>query len=282
MAQTTNNPLSKHFRQPSLYIKLTSNGKFWKDDSLDLPANGEIPVYPMTAKDEIMLKTPDALLNGTSVVNVVQSCCPNIKDAWQMPSVDVDSTLIAIRIASYGQIMSITSKCPSCNEEHEYDVDLQNVLSQIKLPNYNESITTADGLSIKFKPLTYEQVSKIGNMSFEEEKLIQSLLNTNVDDDVRKVQYQKHINNMIEMNNNNITNYTASITADGIEVSDPKFISEYYQNTDSSTIHQINEKIKEFAEQLAIKPVDTLCTSCQKEFKINIEFDYSSFFAKGF
>jgi hypothetical protein len=61
----------------------------------------------MTTKDEITLKTPDALLNGQGVVNVIESCCPAIKDAWAMPSIDVDATLIAIRIASYGNQMDL-------------------------------------------------------------------------------------------------------------------------------------------------------------------------------
>jgi hypothetical protein len=282
MDQTSNNPLQKHFRQPALYIKLTSNGKFWKDGALELSVTGDLPVYPMTAKDEIMLRTPDALINGTSVVNVIQSCCPNIKDAWQMPSVDVDSTLISIRIASYGQEMTITAKCPKCKEEHDYDVDLQKILSQIRMPDYSQSITTDDGLIIKFKPLTYLQVSKSGGVSFEEGKLIQALADPSLDEEVRKAEYEKHIGKMIELNNTNVTNCTASITVDGDEVTDPKFISEYYQNAESTVLRKVQEKIKEFADVVGIKPVDTLCSACQTQFKLNVEFDYSHFFAKGF
>ena len=111
------NPLAKHFRQPALYVKLTSNGSFWPDGSLDLPVTGEIPIYPMTTKDEITLRTPDALINGTSVVKVIESCAPNIKDAWKMPTVDVDSTLIAIRIASYGPKMA-DRKSTRLNSSH--------------------------------------------------------------------------------------------------------------------------------------------------------------------
>ena len=174
LPKTTNaavaNPLARHFRQPSIYIKLTSGGQFWKEGAVDLPAMGEIPVLPMTAKDEITLRTPDALINGTSVVQVIQSCCPNINDAWEMPSIDVDSTLIAIRIASYGPKMSITATCPKCNEEHDYDVDLQEALADIKAPDYNQTITSPDGLEFKFRPLTYLQVSKAGVVQFEEQQ----------------------------------------------------------------------------------------------------------------
>jgi bacterioferritin-associated ferredoxin len=236
----------------------------------------------MTAKDEITLRTPDALLTGTSVVQVIQSCCPNIKDAWAMPSVDVDSTLIAIRIASYGQEMSVAAKCPKCNEEHEYDIDLQNALSQIQMPDYSQTITTPDGLLIKFKPLNYSQVSQAGSISFEEERLIRSLSDTEISEDIRKAEFDKHVSKMIELSNDSVTNCTLSITADGEEVTDRKFISEYYKNAGSSIIRQVQEKIKEFTDVVSIKPVDTLCSSCNHEFKLNIEFDYTRFFANGF
>ena len=108
------NPLAKFFRQPAIFIKLPSRGKWWDEGALENTENGELPVYSMTTKDEVLLKTPDALLNGQGVVDVIQSCIPNIKNAWKMPSVDVDTVLIAIRIATFGNKMSFDSR----SEEH--------------------------------------------------------------------------------------------------------------------------------------------------------------------
>jgi hypothetical protein len=153
------NPLVKHFRRPALYFKLPSNGTYWEEGSVDLPVTGEIPIYPMTTADEITLKTPDALMNGTGVVNVIQSCCPNIHDAWKMPSIDVDSLLIAIRVASYGKTMSITAQCPKCKQDHSYDIDLTNLITQVKSPNYDATVDY-DGLKIKLKPQNYLSVNK--------------------------------------------------------------------------------------------------------------------------
>lgn len=280
--QVSNNPLAKHFRQPALYVQLTSKGEFWPEGSLELTATGEVGVSPMTAKDEITLRTPDALINGTSVVQVVQSCCPSIKDAWQMPSVDVDSTLIAIRIASYGPTMTVTAKCPKCNEEHDYDINLQNALAKIHMPDYSQTITTPDGLQIKLKPLNYLQVSKAGNIVFEEEKLIQALANPDIDEEVRKVEFEKHMNKMIELNTSNVTNCTAAIIAEGTVVTDPKFINDYYSNADSKVVRQVQAKVKEFSEVVSLKEEDASCTSCEHNFKLSIEFDYAHFFAKGF
>jgi hypothetical protein len=276
------NPLSRHFRQPTAYIKLTSEGKFWPAQSLDMPVTGELPVFPMTAKDEIILRTPDALMNGASVVQVIESCVPNIKNAWDMPSIDVDSTLIAIRVASYGQHMSVSAKCPHCGEEHDYDVDLHRVLGRIRMPDYNSVIKTDDGLTIKLRPLTYLQVTKAGTTSFEEQRIIQSLNDENLSDEKKKEVFSTHMKKMFEVNFENLTNCTQSIvTADGIEVSDPTFINEFYQNAKSSVSRLVEDKVKEFAESVSIKAEETLCTSCNQQFKLNIEFDYSRFFAKG-
>ena len=104
------NPLKKYFRQPKIYLKLPSGGEFYNSNELDMPENSEVPVYPMTAKDELLFKTPDALINGQATVDVIKSCIPNIRNPWSMPSIDMDAVLIAIRLATYGEKMTISVK----------------------------------------------------------------------------------------------------------------------------------------------------------------------------
>ena len=92
----------------------------------------------MTAKDEIRFKTPDALMNGEGVVEVIQSCVPQIKDAWQVKSYDLDTLLIAIRIATYGETMDFTFTVPGANEQVTHSQNLPAILDQIK--SYNHRI----------------------------------------------------------------------------------------------------------------------------------------------
>ena len=70
------NPLSGYYRQPKIYIRLPSGGEYYPEGALDVSENGDYPVFAMTAKDELMLKTPDALLSGESTVEVIKSCVP--------------------------------------------------------------------------------------------------------------------------------------------------------------------------------------------------------------
>jgi hypothetical protein len=109
---TPNNPLRQYFRQPAIYIRLPSGGEFYPPGTLDMPPNQELPVLPMTAVDEITYRTPDALFNGSAMVNVIQSCVPNIRDAWAIPAMDVDSILVGIRVASYGHSYGIDQSMP--------------------------------------------------------------------------------------------------------------------------------------------------------------------------
>jgi len=122
--QQKKNPLAGFFRQPKIYVSLPSKGKFYSQGALDRSENGQYAVYAMTAKDELMFKTPDALLSGQSTVELIKSCMPAILDPWKMPSIDIDFALIAIRIATYGNKMEVNTQCPHCNADNNYDVDL--------------------------------------------------------------------------------------------------------------------------------------------------------------
>ena len=105
------NPLNKYFRQASIYVSLPSGTNY--PTSVVTPSEtGELGIMPMTAKDEIRFKTPDALMNGQGVVDVIESCVPNIKDAWQIKSYDLDTVLVAIRVATYGETMEINFTVP--------------------------------------------------------------------------------------------------------------------------------------------------------------------------
>lgn len=277
------NPLAKHFRQPAIYIKLPSQGQFWADGSLNLPANGEIGIMPMTTKDEITLKTPDALINGQGVIDVIKSCCPSIADPWQAPNIDVDSILIGIRIASYGNQMDFTSTCPHCEQSNDYAIDLGNTLSSVQAPDYNTPLTI-NGLKIKVKPQPYFSFNRTNMIAFEEQQLLRSLSNIESGSDPAGAseQFQKHLNKVIELNTALLSNSTESITtADGEVVTDQQHITEFYNNADNKMIKQVQDSITKLNESGAIKPVNVNCNNeeCGKEFPISLTFDYASFFA---
>ena len=286
MDQTTqptvsHNPLVKHFRQPALYLKLPSGGQFWPEGSLELPLHGEIPILPMSTKDEITLKTPDALLNGQGVVNVIESCCPNIKDAWQTPSIDVDAIIIAIRIASYGNAMDFESTCPKCSEANDYSIDLGNVLTSITPGNYSTKISV-DDLKIKLRPQAYFNANKSNMIAFEEQQILRTLAKIEDNPEEAKKAFDQQLAKLININVGMLATSTDYIeTPEGQIVSDPKYIEEFYNNCNSAVIKAVRTQLTEFNNAGGIKPVAVQCNHCEHDFEIGIMFDYSSFFGKG-
>jgi hypothetical protein len=282
MENQRQNPLAGHFRQPAIYLTLPSGGKWWNENALDMPANRELPIYPMSTKDEITLRTPDALLNGQGLIDVIQSCCPNIKDAWSMPSIDVDSVLIAIRIATYGNSMSFDSKCPHCGEDNTHDVDLGKPLSSLRCPDYGKLMHYKD-LKIKFKPQQYFSVNKSSMMEFEEQKIISLLNAADMDPDEKSKQLTDSMGRLFDFGINSCTQSTEYIElSDGDRVSDTEFIKEFYKNAESAVITQLQTQVADFATQAKPEGLNLSCQACLKGYSVDLTFDYSNFFAKGF
>lgn len=276
------NPLAKYFRQPAIYIKLPSGGKFWEENALELPANGEIPVYPLTTRDEITLRTPDALMNGSGVVDVIQSCCPNIKNAWNMPSIDVDSVLIAIRIASYGQTMDIETACPACKENNTHAMDLSSCLVSIKSPDYNNMIEI-EGLKIKIRPQAYFGANKVNAVNFEEQKMLQALENIAITEEMRAQTVTQSMHRLIDINLSTVAESTDYIEiADGVQVRNKDHINEFYRNAKGNVVQSVRDRISKANIDGGVPPQPAVCHECGADYKVPLVFDYANFFVRGF
>ena len=187
--QTKNNPLASLMRQPKLYIKLPSKGQYWPKGSLASAPNDELPVYSMTAKDEIMLKNPNAMATGQAVVNVIQSCIPAITSAWECPNIDMDTVLIAIRIATYGSTMK--SSVTVDDVINEVDVDLNAVIDQIYTnATWAEQLPLDNGLIVHIKPLPYKAVIKAANESIETQKIMNIVNDNKLSEDEKLLRCQ--------------------------------------------------------------------------------------------
>jgi len=280
MDQKPVNPLRAHFRQPAIFIELPSQGKYW-ESGLNLPANGQVPIYPMTARDEIFLRTPDALLNGQGVIDVIQSCCPNITDAWRMPATDVDAILIAIRIASYGNMMSFDSVCPHCSAEQSFETNLSNYLDSISMPDYAQKLEY-NQIKIKLKPQNYFSLNETNKINYEEQRVLNNLTDPGIEDETRSAEYAKHLKKLVELNAKILVDNTEyiEIIDSGTVVNEPEFIKEFYFNCDAEICKELRKKIDEVNKQGAIQDQLANCQSCTKEYTIPLTFDYTNFFDK--
>ena len=275
-----NNPLRKYFRQPAIYIKLPSNGNFYEPGTLDMPPNRELPVFPMTAMDEITYRTPDALFNGQAVINVIQSCVPSVRDASKIPSCDLNTLLVAIRIASYGHEMSLGSVCPKCGTDHEYTIDLRTVLDSFKSPDFETPLVAGD-LTIYFTPLTYKQLNEISKIQFEDQKLIEMIPNADLPEDEKLRRLNQAFLKLSTMTLNALSESISMIKTDSEIVTEPEFIKEFVANCSRDMFDKIRDRIVSLKEQSELKPLKIHCLNpeCQKDYETPFTLDVSNFFA---
>jgi hypothetical protein len=271
-----NNPLKQYFRRPSIYLKLPSGGKMYAPGVVNIPESGELPVYPMTAIDEITSKTPDALYNGTAMSDIIKSCIPDIKDPWAINSVDLDAVLIAIRSAADGNDMSITSGCPSCKEIAEYAVNLVGILSQLRAADYDKELTIND-LSIKFRPLTYKEINEAGTSQMEAQRIFISL-EKEENEQVRMEKTQQALKYITEITMNILSKTITHIKTPSAFVEEIEYILDFLHNCDKDTYIAIRDYNTNLKAQAEIKPLKIKCIHCQHEYEQQFTLNTSDFF----
>jgi len=274
---TEKNPLSRYFRQPTIYMRLPSGGQHYPPGALDLPANNELPVFPMTVRDEIINKTPDALFNGTAVVSLIQSCIPNIKDAWSIPSVDLDSILIAIKVATYGKDLEITGSCTHCQESSDYVIDLNRTLAEIGTTNYN-SPQRIGQFEIVFRPLSYQEINETSQEQFNEQKILNILPDSGLSDQERVQEINKLIVKITDGTISALSKSISSIRTDDVLVSNEQQIHEFLDNCPTALFTAIRDAAIAKRQAGAMKPLKLTCNHCTKQYEQILTLDLSNFF----
>ena len=283
MENKNTNPLQKYFRQPKIYLSLPSNGKYYPKGSLEVSENGEYPVFPMTARDEIMIKTPDALLNGQATASVITSCIPAIKDPFNMPSMDLDACLIAIRIATYGEMMEVSIKVPVTGEDKDFDLDLRIMLDQFSNVDYNSAIQL-DGMIVNLRPLTYGEFTETSRKTFDEQRIFNVINDSDIAEGDKLATFTESFKKLTDLTILTLEKSIASIEVGDDVVTDQAHIKEFIANTDKGLFESVTNHIEEQRTKFQVKPLVVDATPEEIEagvpetYEVPVTFDQSSFF----
>lgn len=278
----TNNPLQKYFRQPKLFISLPSKGLYYKPGAINGDATN-IPIFAMTGMDEIIMKTPDALFNGEATVKLIESCCPVITDAKQVPSLDIDTLLISIRTATYGEKMTVSHTCKNCGAENDFEIDLSTVTDHYSNLTFSNVVKIDDEMTVTLRPLSYQEITDQSVENFKLQKMLYQL--STADETMAEETKQKYIEDiyikLADVQANLIISSIESIRLPDIVVDDREFIKEWVVNTNRDHYVLIKNKLEENKNIWNMPRHDVKCTECSTEDKIEVVMDQSSFFVKG-
>ena len=277
------NPLRKYFRQSKVSITLPSKGKYYPADAISISETGEHPVYAMTAKDELSMKTPDALLNGSATVDMIKSCIPTIVNPWHMPSIDLDAVLVAIRIATYGETLEISTKVPGTGEDRKFDVDLRQILNKLVTVDYEDSIVV-DNLKVELRPLTYKEFTDAALKTFEEQRIFSLVNDDDVPDTEKLAKFNVSFKKLTELTIKTLSRSIISITIGDESVTNVVHIDEFINNADKNfyttiTDHLDVQKNKFSIAPIAVKsPDEDIAAGAPVKYEVPVTFDQSNFF----
>jgi hypothetical protein len=270
-----NNPLKKHFRQPKVFVNLPSKGLYNQPGTL-AGEPVQLPVYGMTGMDEILLKTPDSLLTGESTIRVIESCCPTIKDAADLCLLDLDLILVAIRIATYGNTMSVTHSCPSCETINDYDIELGAFIEHFNKCQYENKIVLKD-VSVKIRPLTYKAWCEFQVRNFGVQRQLQQAVT--LTDEVEQNKIVTSLFDQIStMQNDTIMKQLESVQTDEVLVDQKEFLEEWLVNSESNVFDSIREQIEKNRTAWDLPKIAVVCNDCGHKHDITVNMDQSSFF----
>jgi hypothetical protein len=279
-----NNPLVGLMRQPKIYIKLPSEGKFWATGALEPTETGEYPVYSMTAKDELMLKIPDALISGQAIVDVIQHCMPHVKNAWAIPNIDLDIILIALRIATYGEKMRVPVTMKGISED--YEVDLRYIMNDLMNAIRWESVVQINPeLVVYVKPTTYKSMSSSAVTTFETQRVIQIASDNTMSAEEKTKTFKEAIDKLNDLTIGLINSSVYKIDYSDGTTEDKVHIKEFLDNADKEIFDQIKHHLEKLRENNNIKPLKVQPTEemlaagvANEALEVPLTFDPSTFF----
>jgi hypothetical protein len=284
--QPVANPLAQYYRKPGTYIELPSGGRFYKLTP-KLSDTNELAVYPMTAKDELALKNPDALLNGEALKQVIASVCPDIKDVSEIPAPDIDAILVAMRMTSYGDDMEldVNHGCEeSGGKSQRVTVGLGSVLSTLKtIPEGLGTVSLANGVVVQLKPYTLEAQSRLLRVQFNTMRQLQGAeANENSTIEQKADIANRGYDQLVVLSQDILAQSIISVRLpDGTEVTNFNHIHEWVRNLDRASNERLDEEIKAFAKYGITRTLEVTCDHCNNKFTTDMLFDPTSFFNVG-
>jgi hypothetical protein len=272
-----NNPLQQFFRQPAIYVKLPSEGKFYPEGALDMPPNNELPVYPMTALDEMTNRTPDALFNGTALSSMITSCVPHIKDPWGMPQCDMDILLTAIKVASYGHELEVQSTCQKCAEIQDNTIDLRIIIDSFKPVDYSKSLKVGD-LIFHLKPLSYKQVNENAMFQFQEQKTLSVANDAEISEEKKSKVMSDALGVLSKLTVLSVTKSINLIQTPQGSVSKYEQIEEFIEQCDRKTFERIKDFVFDQKDLASAPSLNLSCNKCGHDYQQKFTLDITHFF----
>jgi len=271
------NPLLAGIKNvPGLSIVLPTKALLYKHGELKESAlkSGELHVFPMSAKDELVLKSPDLLINGEAITRVVTRCAPEVLKPLDLFQPDMDAILIALRISTYGEGLRIQvdnkyydAKKKGSQEILEYTVNLKKLLTGGKaLTSLSECVVKLEtGQKATIQPIRFDlglQISQEDMDSLSE-----------ADDEAKMEMFKKRMQTVEDV--------LLSMICEIDGISNREQIKEWFELVPAVIFKTISEKAEEMAVLGPLTEIEIKDPISDQKWKTTVPINPADFFAFG-
>lgn len=282
----SDNPLSRYFRRPALWLRLPTGGRWYHDGEVKLSENGEVRVFGMNAIDEIMLNTPDALFNGHALESVIQSCIPDALQVRKLLQPDLDAIFLAMRSASGDGKMEIDRKCEKCGHDNSFDVHIAHLLDRMTYVEDGDTrVNINDQLTVHIRPYDFAMRNSMIQRQLDEQRLLRDAESADAGmDEMRKAAViAEGIERISRLTFQLVANtVTEVVIHDGKDthVTDTNHINEWLTNVDRTVAMAIVEAVNKLNSVGPPREMPIECQSCHHQWQESLNFDPALFFTR--
>jgi hypothetical protein len=273
------NPLKQYFRQIKLFIKLPSGITYYPPGSIKFTDQGEVGIFPMTGKDELILKNPDALLNGEALIEVLKSCAPSISDPKILLTNDINALITAIRYATFNDKLETEIACPSCGHQNLFKLDLGYALDHMTYLEADYVVNLESGLTVFVRPYGFTDLLAGLHAQFEQTKIQRAIENEDLTEEQRIKLFSTAFKEMSKISYLLVANSIIKVVDErnNIHVTDKKDIKEFIDNIDKKSIDQISDLVQEINKVGIKQTFPAKCEKCNHEWEHEIDFNPVNF-----
>ncbi len=267
------NPLLMAGRIPGETFQLPSGGLFYNDGELASSViQGELHVFPMTALDEIVIKTPDMLFSGEAIKQIFARCIPDVIKPLRLLAKDVDFLLICLRSISFGDNVTVIHK-HTCKDakENKYDVSINSFISKVKnlkSASINEEYmcVLGDKKEVYISPMRYDAVIKMMTVIDPDKEL--------TPEDINKEMVEQLAGLIVKV----VIPEQTNGNSERVETHEQEYIKDWVNVLPLTQIRQLNETIDHITEWGADTAFEKKCSDCNKKITIITPLNPMSFF----
>jgi hypothetical protein len=276
------NPLKKYFRQPGTYVKLPTKGKWYSKDDVEMTDDKEVAVYPLSAIDDILLNTPDAMLNGQALEKVITNAVPGIKNVKRLMIPDLESIFVGIKAATNANRLDVDRTCPNCKHENTFELNCAALLDASTEISDDDLVIDFDGnLKVSVKPYDFEMRQIFIKKEFEEEKLIRGI-SADIDDLDKAGILGESVDRLSRITFDLVARSIEKIQIvdSGEIVSDKEHINEWLTGISKAQAGIVIDAVNKINNIGVQKTLIATCISCNHQWEDAVAFDPTSFFGK--